>query len=499
MGWGGYSYRGGHDDGAFRGRRLLNDNRGVKPKKTVFETSQAIHVWAQQSQAYGRNAKASVFFEGETVYSYGEHFPMASFVKPGVVLINEAHYSSTTSQHQSAVRHAVNHHTTFTVKNCLARTPADHDANIKVMLDSIAESKRILSSTRHGLYARRVAADSIERTVALANAYQREFFPRRRKPAAILPADLEQHRSAARIAESKREFNSAVNAHKAALAGETRGRKRWYTKRVGPNDVRATAKNVIRYARMYRNTCKNAGAAAPVLSVDWAHLLKVWRAARRSIARLESLGVRDSRSNRAASHATITAQGLWNYTQLETLYEGHNTNRPMGYDVFDKFAREMKTPEELARAYSSGDIMRREREEQRRRVHIAMRKKELPELIDAWKAGTLESNSRLRSEAPCMLRLDGSEVETSWGARFPIEHARKAWPLIQKVYAAKREWQRNGQEIRLGHFQIDRIESDGTVRAGCHTINRSEIERCACMIFGPEILGRKIVIEAPKS
>lgn len=500
MGYGGYSYNGGHDQGARVSREMARAHPN-KPKKTVFETSQAIHVWAQQNQAYGRNAKASVFFEGPTIYSYGEHFPMASFAKPGVVLINEATYSSTTSGHQSSVRYAVNHHKTFTVKNCLAKTPAEHDANIAAIIESIEASKRILKSTRHGLYARRIAADSIEREVIRANEYQREFFPRRRKDAATLPTDLDQYRNAARVAEAKRTFNTAVNDYGRTIAGRRKESKRysWRGGRVTPDDVRGAVVRVIKYAREYRAACKLAGADLPTFKLDWARLLRTWRAAKRSHARLESLGVYDRRSNRAASHVTITAQGQWNYTQLETLYEGHNTNRPMGYRDFDKFAREMKSPEELAKAYSAGDTARREREEQRRRVHIAMRKKELPELIEAWKAGTLESNSRLRSEAPCMLRLDGDDVETSWGARFPIEHARKAWPMIQRVYSAKLDWKRNGQQIRLGHFQIDAIATDGTVSAGCHTIKKDEILRCACMIFGPELLSKTIHIEAPKT
>ena len=48
--------------------------------QTVFNNSMVAHVWAQQTQAHGRNAGNTFYFEGPTIYSYGEHFPIATFV-----------------------------------------------------------------------------------------------------------------------------------------------------------------------------------------------------------------------------------------------------------------------------------------------------------------------------------------------------------------------------------------------------------------------------------
>lgn len=49
-------------------------------------------------------SKGSVYSEGDTIYSYGKHFPMA--VKEGAnrVWVNPDTYSRTTSKHQSALR-----------------------------------------------------------------------------------------------------------------------------------------------------------------------------------------------------------------------------------------------------------------------------------------------------------------------------------------------------------------------------------------------------------
>lgn len=80
--------------------------------KTVFSsTSEVCHIFAQQSQAEGR--AGNVFFQGDTIYSYGRHFAIAKFetLPSGaqVVLITTRKYSVSTSKHTSEVRHAVNH------------------------------------------------------------------------------------------------------------------------------------------------------------------------------------------------------------------------------------------------------------------------------------------------------------------------------------------------------------------------------------------------------
>lgn len=80
---------------------------------------------------------------------------------------------------------------------------------------------------------------------------------------------------------------------------------------------------------------------------------------------------------------------------------------------------------------------------------------------------------------PAMLRIDGHEVETSRGARFPIMHAKRGLALVRAVMARGEEWRPNGSSCRLGHYHIDRIEANGTVHAGCHVVGWEEINRLA--------------------
>ena len=70
-------------------------------RKVLRNHAEVAHVWAQQLQHEGRSS--NVFFYGKTIYSYGEHFPIARFEKNNVVLMNSETYSVSTSKHATIV------------------------------------------------------------------------------------------------------------------------------------------------------------------------------------------------------------------------------------------------------------------------------------------------------------------------------------------------------------------------------------------------------------
>lgn len=80
-------------------------------KKVFSNADQTIHVWAQQTQDEGRSKNC--YFEGNTVYSYGNHYPLGIFIKNDkgetAVILNVAGYSHTTNSHISAARSATRH------------------------------------------------------------------------------------------------------------------------------------------------------------------------------------------------------------------------------------------------------------------------------------------------------------------------------------------------------------------------------------------------------
>lgn len=98
------------------------------------------------------------------------------------------------------------------------------------------------------------------------------------------------------------------------------------------------------------------------------------------------------------------------------------------------------------------------------------------ELITKWRGR--EYNGCFY-DIPVMLRIDGDDVVTSRGARFPVSHAKRALAFVRKIRESGQAYVRNGRTIHLGHYSIDRIEADGTVKAGCHIVSWLEIERLA--------------------
>src|SRR5260370_7685600 len=51
-----------------------------KRKKHVFDTGEIPHLWAHRTQDEARNRQGNLYFTGDTIYSYGSHFPVARHV-----------------------------------------------------------------------------------------------------------------------------------------------------------------------------------------------------------------------------------------------------------------------------------------------------------------------------------------------------------------------------------------------------------------------------------
>jgi hypothetical protein len=107
------------------------------------------------------------------------------------------------------------------------------------------------------------------------------------------------------------------------------------------------------------------------------------------------------------------------------------------------------------------------------------------EQIELWRQGN--PHARAPRNAPTMLRIKGSEVETSRGAHVPIPHAIRALRAVRKVVESGQEFVCNGHTLHVGHFSVDRIEANGTLHAGCHVITLEEIERIAPELIALEV------------
>jgi len=114
--------------------------------KQVFDNHEIAHIWAKQSQEFGRTSNRSMYFEGDTIYSYGRHFPIARILSGGIVLFTTRKYSVTTSKHVSTASSAVNH-----LKHIYTPCPDQSSVSNEVLnwlMDALKSNFEIIANTR---------------------------------------------------------------------------------------------------------------------------------------------------------------------------------------------------------------------------------------------------------------------------------------------------------------------------------------------------------------
>lgn len=149
-----------------------------------------------------------------------------------------------------------------------------------------------------------------------------------------------------------------------------------------------------------------------------------------------------------------------------------------GYAEFFGLRTRLTLPDDLTAMIAECQaIDKRERKwkqrEERRRLHEAQ------ERLQDWVDGKHNDLWTRDSTLPTRLRIKGDELQTSRGASVPLKHAIKAFRVIKRFRDKGEGYKYNRGPIRIGHFMVDSIDTNGNVKAGCHNIEWSEIERVA--------------------
>lgn len=79
----------------------------TRMRKSFSKTSDLARAYARRELTEGKAREGRVFVEGDTIYSYGHHFPIAHRIRDNEYLLNEDKYSTTTSKQQSEVKFAL--------------------------------------------------------------------------------------------------------------------------------------------------------------------------------------------------------------------------------------------------------------------------------------------------------------------------------------------------------------------------------------------------------
>jgi hypothetical protein len=102
------------------------------PKRKVYDNATVAHYWANQVQVCARSQQDNFYYHGQTIYSYGNHFPIAK-IYDGFILLTTKTYSNTTAKHIYIVRNACSHKNVIEVSDVMG----NHESNFNFWHSSI--------------------------------------------------------------------------------------------------------------------------------------------------------------------------------------------------------------------------------------------------------------------------------------------------------------------------------------------------------------------------
>ena len=78
-------------------------------KKVFSKPEDVAHLWANRHQDEARTSGGNFYFNGDIIYSYGSHFPIARIMEDGTVMFTLRTYSNTTAKHIGVANMACRH------------------------------------------------------------------------------------------------------------------------------------------------------------------------------------------------------------------------------------------------------------------------------------------------------------------------------------------------------------------------------------------------------
>ena len=113
--------------------------------------SEISHIWANNLEYKGK--QGSLFFNGNTIYSYGYHFPIAMHLDSETVLFTNRSYSNSTAKHIGLVRSAVSHKTIIYCN----RPDSNHKLNIEAFILQITnEALKLVKAKKPEIYLQNI-------------------------------------------------------------------------------------------------------------------------------------------------------------------------------------------------------------------------------------------------------------------------------------------------------------------------------------------------------
>ena len=374
--------------------------------KTVYTGPEVPHIFATRPDAIARNANRTLSCENGTLYSY--RAPIAAW-HAGKILISTEKHSVTTSKHQSWLRYAVRHLESVYLPD----------------LRSVLGNRGHVESHAAYIAARAKEIDALRDKLGRARSEWRK---------AAIGAEIAELESACAFvwkerAGQKSPWESAIAADKKARENAAKAR---YAR--ARNELEAGLENAQRIldgAQRRIERDPNAALSTPFYCLENAQ---------RDIARIDSMGA--AKGLGIGSTATFT-----------------DAARLMGKKWANDCTRLAVAILEFAESLQP-------RIDKARAAFDAAQRLENAERIAAWLAGERVAYPH---GLPIACRVIGGDtVETSRGARVPLDQALRLAALANDCRDAGRGMDLRG--VAVGQYAGTRIDCDGTLVVGCHSI-----------------------------
>jgi outer membrane murein-binding lipoprotein Lpp len=394
--------------------------------KTVFTNDGLVHAFASGNVPNGRTANNNFYFVGDTLYSYGSHYPVVHVDRTKKIAYFNADHASVTTEgkHKNKARRALRH---FTAVDLPALDTVMAGGFCQLRKDELARYIQSISDQMDALTDKR-----------------------------------SRMRATWRIACNERE---ELSLHDAAQTVWKLHKRRGNCFSVSARDTKAeredrTKRHLTRGFNTIEHRLASVDGVLAELAQDQAVRADVW------------------------SYKWVMEKYVGT---LHNLYAplgfGRGTDEGgAGESVSRKAAVRLMGADWVKRAETIRDQYYYAAET---RVAPALKAKiaETQDTIDALIADDMEAwvNGKglcAPSGASMTLRIHEGALQMSAGAEVPLDEAIALTRAAAACRAHNKAWKRNGERKRVGRFECDAISAQGDITAGCHFISWRATAAC---------------------
>ena len=432
----------------------------------VFNNDMTFHVWAQNSQEYGRNFKDSIHFENEKLFSYEQEIARI-FPEINTAFFNADKYTVTTAKHVQKAFDAwpgkaywiVDYDFLIEIIETKDKRKAKEYfvANFKTISElanfticNLIGMKSNLTLIRQLNEKRLAEKERIKHKKLLRNAQKWNKVNAKRLTSHInfyLKNYKYLHSSTYLLHQNQLEIFHAMKA----------------AKKAGWNRVAAKLKNQRKALNDTIKEC-NVKSQQAEIRKRIRFIIKYMRD--------ENLTPFIYESNSQAIETTLTNRYTFQHNSIQ-----HNLNLSLPCLLKSNYAtRDLKRQLETLLEIVNRVFDKKKTE--LHQEHLAKDKKNF-ELWLTGKSSYCPAIWRITDNKSCRMRIKDNRLETSLGASVSLDDAIRIFKMVRFCKKTGKSYKANDANLHAGHFRIDSISSNGDMKTRCHRFSYNQMYEVA--------------------